>query len=271
MPHIGSRLVDFAGTSLIREWIAQLPKQLAEDKADDPAAEKLRPEISELLKLVGSASVPSGQILDRLLASVNGALALSGTIQPHAQPIADLVVEKTIGHPAFQVRDLFERFLPEEKRVQKLGANIKAEAILALQGDAASGRKIFFQEGVQCSRCHRINGEGTDFGPDLSQIAKKYDRPQILENILFPSKIIEPNFIAYSIETKDDLSYSGLILKRTADEIVLKDSTAKEIHLRAGDVKSVQAQSLSVMPELLLQALTVQNVADLLEYLSSLR
>ena len=41
--------------------------------------------------------------------------------------------------------------------------------------------------------------------------------------------------------------------------------------LRADDVKSVQAQPLSVMPELLLQALTLQNVADLLEYLSSLR
>ena len=52
---------------------------------------------------------------------------------------------------------------------------------------------------------------------------------------------------------------------------MLKDSDAKEIHLRADDVKSVQAQSLSVMPELLLQALTAQNVADLLEYLSSLR
>ena len=124
---------------------------------------------------------------------------------------------------------------------------------------------------MQCSRCHRINGEGTDFGPDLSQIARKYDRTLILEDILFPSKSIEPNFIAYSIETKDDLSYAGLILKRTAEEIVLKDSNAKEIRLRADDVKSVQAQSLSVMPELLLQALTAQNVADLLEYLSTLR
>ena len=113
--------------------------------------------------------------------------------------------------------------------------------------------------------------EGTDFGPDLSQIAKKYDRAQILEQILWPSRIIEPNFIAYSIETNDDLSYSGLILKRTADEIVLKDANAKEIRLRAADVKSVQAQSLSVMPELLLQALTAQNVADLVDYLSSLR
>ena len=64
---------------------------------------------------------------------------------------------------------------------------------------------------------------------------------------------------------------SGLILKRSAEEIVLKDSNAKEIRLRADDVKSVQALSLSVMPELLLQALTAQNVADLIEYLSSLR
>jgi hypothetical protein len=37
------------------------------------------------------------------------------------------------------------------------------------------------------------------------------------------NQIIEPNFVAYSIETKDDLSYSGLILKRTPEEIVFKD------------------------------------------------
>jgi hypothetical protein len=48
--------VDLAGASLIREWIAQLPKQLSEDKADNPAVEKLRAEIAESLKLVGSAA-----------------------------------------------------------------------------------------------------------------------------------------------------------------------------------------------------------------------
>lgn len=281
MPHIGSRAVDVAGAKLMHDWIRQLPKEFSEDKHENPAAAKLQEESSDALERVWGSRWTTEQrsaAIDRLLSSPNGALYLAGALSQRGgdslpgtlrdRPIS--FEEKVANHLAFQVRDLFERFLPEEKRAQKLGAVVKADEILARPGEAPKGRQIFFQEGVQCARCHRINGEGTDFGPDLSHIAQKYARSQILENILFPSKTIEPNFISYQVETKDELSYSGFILKRTSDEIVLKDPNAKEVHLRSQDVKTVQAQSISVMPELLLQSLTVQNVADLLEYLSSL-
>ena len=43
---------------------------------------------------------------------------------------------------------------------------------------------------MQCKTCHRIGGKGTEVGPDLDGIGKKYDRAQILENILDPSKQI---------------------------------------------------------------------------------
>ncbi len=271
MPHLGSRLVDVPGARVIHDWIRHLPKEWSEDQAENAAADQLRIENAGAAQRVRSAALDDPAPIDRLLSSVNGALALVSTLDQRAGRAAEAVADQAASHPVSSVRDLFERFLPEEKRPKKLGSMIKPEAILALSGDAARGRQLFFQEGVQCSRCHRIQGEGTDFGPDLSRIGQKYSPPQILENILFPSKTIEPNFISYSIETKDDLAHSGFIVRRTAEEIVLKDATTQGIPIPLGKVKVLRVQSISVMPELLLQALTAQNVADLLAYLSRLR
>ena len=108
-------------------------------------------------------------------------------------------------------------------------------------------------------------------GPDLSQISAKYDRAQILDSILYPSKVIEPNFIGYQIETQDEFSYSGFILSKNQDEVVLKDANAKEVRIPAREIRLMQTQTVSAMPELLLQEMTAQSVANLLEYLSSLR
>jgi putative heme-binding domain-containing protein len=170
------------------------------------------------------------------------------------------------------VRDLFERFLPEERRTKTLGSQIDPGVILVLRGDAGRGRKIFIQEGgAQCQTCHRAEGVGRDFGPDLSHIGKKYARAQILENILEPSKTIDPPYVAYLVETRDDTMHTGFLIRKSADEVVLKEATAEEVRLPAAAIKRMEAQRLSLMPEGLLQGMTAQEAADLIEYLQSLR
>lgn len=277
MPHIGSRFVDVGGAKLIHDWIAQLSKDLSEDKTREAADDALRAENTEALKWLGSSAAMASPTrgvppLERLLATVNGALTLLGsTPTTRLFPNKDLL-DKVANHPSFQVRDLFERFVPEEMRPKKLGVNIKPAEILALKGEAARGRKIFFQEGSsQCQQCHRLGNQGRELGPDLSHIGSKYDRAQILDNILFPSKVIDPNFTTYQLDTKSELSFSGFLVKKTEDEVVLKDTNAQEIRVAAKDVKSLKPQQISAMPELLLQSMTAQDVADLLEFLLSLK
>src|SRR5262249_9078519 len=131
-----------------------------------------------------------------------------------------VVVAKGTSHPNPLVRDLFERFVPDDQRVKTLGPDIKPDSILTLKGDATRGRKLFYQEGgAQCFTCHRVKGEGKDFGPDLSAIGKKYSRAQLLENILEPSKTIDAQFVAYTVETKSELSHTGFVLKRDASGV----------------------------------------------------
>ena len=170
------------------------------------------------------------------------------------------------------VRDLFERFVPDEQRVARLGNVIDPAALLARKGDAARGRELFFKAaGLQCVNCHRVAGTGSTLGPDLSAIGKKYNRAQILESLLEPSKVIDPPYVAYLVETTDGTVHTGLLAAKTEREVVLKEATGKEVRIPARKVASLVAQKKSLMPDLLLRDLTAEQAADLLEFLAALK
>jgi putative heme-binding domain-containing protein len=215
-----------------------------------------------------------GESIGRLLSSTLGALALLHEINLKSlnPALQNETIARGTSHTNALVRDLFERFVPEEKRVKRLGPDIKPDEILALKGEAARGEKLFFAEGgAQCSQCHRLQGQGRDYGPDLGRIGQKYTRAQVLDNILNPSKTIDPTFATYQVETKNDLSFSGFVIRKTDDEVVLKDPNLNEVRVRLDDVKTMEPSKTSAMPEGLLQNMTAQEAADLLEFLGSLR
>jgi putative heme-binding domain-containing protein len=170
------------------------------------------------------------------------------------------------------MRDVFERFIPEEQRVKRLGNVIKPEKLLAMKGDAARGKALFFNNpNMQCKNCHRIAGTGNTLGPDLTQIGKKLDRARILESILEPSKSIDPQYVAYLVETKDGLVQTGLIVEKSAKELVLKNVGDKESRIPTEKIVMVAPSMTSIMPELLLRDMTAEQVADLLAYLELLK
>src|SRR5262249_37490205 len=151
-----------------------------------------------------------------------------------------------IARPEPQVRDLFERFVPDEQRVKRLGSVIKPEQILALKGDGGRGKDLFFKSaGLQCINCHRIAGTGSTLGPDLTQIGKKYTRAQILESILEPSKSIDPKYVTYLVETTDGRVQTGLLAEKNSKEVVLRNAGDKEIRIPADKVERLVPQKTS--------------------------
>ena len=203
-----------------------------------------------------------------------GAGMLSKLVEEGDLPadLKQLVITKAVEHPDANVRALFERFVPPDQRHARLGEAISAIDILKLKGDPARGDAIFHQNSAaKCMSCHRIHGEGGAVGPGLSTIGSKYDRPQLLETILKPSKAIAPEYVSYTVETKDGRILGGLLSKKADDEIVLKDSQGKTTRLAASMVESMVAQPVSMMPELVLRDISAQDAADLLAYLATLR
>src|SRR5262249_52049453 len=172
--------------------------------------------------------------------------------------------------PAGPVRDLFEGYLPlGEKGARKLGSNPRPRTILALKGNAGRGEKLFWSPAITCGRCHKIGDQGKSVGPDLSTIGKLRSREDLLESILEPSRRIEPKYSTYVVHTADGRSFTGLLVKRDAKEVVLRDGQNQEILLAAKNVEEFQPARTSLMPEGQLAGLTAQEAADLLEYLAT--
>ena len=210
----------------------------------------------------------------RLVDSTGGAIVLLRLIDEGQLPADQVrgIVARAVTHPDANVRVLYERFLPEDKRPQKLGKGVTAEQILALSGDANRGRVIFFKSSAaQCKACHAVQGFGGSTGPELSNIGKKYERRTMLETILDPSKAIAPEFVPYLLETKSGQVYAGFLAERTEDHVVLKDIKGQRVRVAADEIEVLQAQQKSLMPELVLSEVTAQDAADLLEFLTTLK
>jgi putative heme-binding domain-containing protein len=256
MPHLGSEVVDEAGVRLLRRWIAGLAEGPIE-----PAARQARDaDKAALLK----------KEFDRLLSSTTGALELLGALETLSESERKDAIKRALERPPGMVRDLFENFEPPGQRRERLGPSIKPEKILALKGDVERGRALFLNPSLQCTKCHRTQAGPETVGPDLSKIGAKYNRAQLLESILEPSKTIDPKYAASILQTKSGDVLSGIVISKTATELVLKDAD-KETRLALSSVERIVPQQKSLMPEGVLQHLTALEAADLIAYLESLR
>jgi putative heme-binding domain-containing protein len=260
MPHVGSRRVDEEGLALVARWIDSLPPT--------PGAGAGAGERELLAKLRGGSS--DGP-LDRLLSTTSGALQLLRSMDELPESLRREAIRRAAAHPEESVRGLFERFVPEDERPKRLGTRVDPSRILSLKGDPERGRRLFFEgAGLQCRSCHAIAGRGESYGPDLNRIGAK-GREKILESILEPSKEIDAAYVTYVLETQSGAIYSGLVAAKSEDAIVLKDADRKDHRIPRASIKRTVAQKISAMPESLLQSLTAQEAADLVDFLASLR
>jgi putative heme-binding domain-containing protein len=142
--------------------------------------------------------------------------------------------------------------------------------LVTLRGDVVKGKALFANAGT-CAKCHVVNGEGKEVGPNLSEIGKKLSKEALYESILYPSASISHNYETYVVETKAGNTSSGLLVSKTPTEISLKDAEALVRTFKIAEVESVTRSPVSMMPADLHKALTTQDLADLVEYLLTLR
>jgi putative heme-binding domain-containing protein len=271
MPYIGSSVIDQRGLDVIHDWIRQLPPRPADQLLLDKLATT---DEAELARKNDEGVDERSRLIDELLTNSNRAALVYRAVQHGRLSAATrgAVVETAARHADAAIRDLFESFIPEEKRVKRLGDLVKPAELLKLAGDIQRGQQLFHKTtGVQCRNCHKIAQDGTELGPDLSQIGKKYDREKLLESILQPSKNIEPKYVTWVVETTAGKVIAGLLVHKDGNEIVVKDTQNQEHRVATGDIESTHQMQQSMMPELLLRDMTGQQVADLLAYLASLK
>ena len=130
-------------------------------------------------------------------------------------------------------------------------------------GDGPRGRVVFNQI---CAQCHHLFDSGGHVGPDITG-ANRADLDYLLQNILYPNAVIPNEYLASTVETKDERVLTGMIKSQDASGITLQ--TANDlVTLPRTEIRKIEATAISMMPEGLIANLTEQQTRDLLYYLS---
>jgi len=160
--------------------------------------------------------------------------------------------------------DQFERTRPAEDEMRSFRECLSG-------GDAAEGRRIFIERAdVFCFRCHKINGEGGEAGPDLTGIASRKQREYLLESIVYPNKQIAAGFENVVLTMKSGQEYAGLLKAETDSEIEFNSPEDGLLKLKKADIKT-RERGPSAMPEELRQILNKRDIRNLVEFLGSLK
>ena len=130
-------------------------------------------------------------------------------------------------------------------------------------GNALAGRVVFNRI---CAQCHSIYGskQGT-LGPDLTGSGRA-NLDAVLSNVLDPSLVIGAPYLVYVARTKSGEVYSGILVEKSDQRIVLKDQT-RQFVIPAADLQKLKVQNISMMPEGLEKAMSQQEFIDLVAFL----
>lgn len=143
--------------------------------------------------------------------------------------------------------------------------------LVQMAGDAGRGREIFFRASPGCFNCHVVRGQGTDLGPNLSEIGSKLAKDALFQSILEPSAGISFGYEAFTLTLKDGDEVYGLIASETPTEIAIKSVGGVVARYRKSEVVSRQKSALSIMPAGLETGLSPQQLVDLVEFLAALK
>jgi putative heme-binding domain-containing protein len=145
-------------------------------------------------------------------------------------------------------------------------------ALNVMKGDASRGRAVF--ESVGCNKCHTTDSHEEPRGPFLGDAGKRFERKHIVESILTPAVKIAQGFASERIVAKGsagEVETIGFITREAGDEVQLRDLTGKVTVVKKAEIKSRTPMSGSMMPQGLADAMTLDDFASLLSYLSTLK
>tara|TARA_B100000029_G_C17605760_1_gene967328 strand:- start:3799 stop:6966 length:3168 start_codon:yes stop_codon:yes gene_type:complete len=141
--------------------------------------------------------------------------------------------------------------------------------LLVYVGNPENGKMVFETSG--CNNCHVVNGEGIDFGPNLSKAGNKLSKLAFYQSIIDPSAGIAPSYKQYSIELKNNEEIVGFIISETSDVLKIKSEGGIITDVNQTDIVTKKELSISAMPSNLQYLMSVDELVDLVEFMISLK
>ena len=133
-----------------------------------------------------------------------------------------------------------------------------------------NGQQMF--AAARCVVCHRYAGDGGATGPDLTQLAGRFNVKDLTESIIEPSKVISDQYKASVLLTDEGQIHTGRIIGETENDITMvvdPENATKVLTIEKASIEETRPSPVSLMPKDLINGLNENEVLDLLAYLLS--
>jgi len=134
--------------------------------------------------------------------------------------------------------------------------------IAKLRGNAKQGATA----AAACRMCHRVGGEGVDYGPALDGFASRQTRETVIAAIVNPSNDIAHGYEGTEVTLHDGRQLHGLVLSG-GDPLIIQSTGGVTQLIPASMVKERKRLGRSLMMSAEQLGLSAQQVADITAYL----
>lgn len=253
LPEPGSGDEITATIRALRRFAAALPRSAG---ADAPAEAETRRMVQQFR--------PTIDTLAYLLVSWTGGSAERRV--PEDAPVEQVVALCDRWYAWFA-----KRYPDQASRVAGLGASgfsawqDRVREIRWDAGDAARGKAVY--EKQSCHRCHAGNSR---LGPELTGVAGRLSREDLLAAIVDPSREVSPLYRTKLLATRSGQVYHGLVVYESPEGTIMQTGVETTVRVGAEDFLELADSTQSLMPTGLLESASNEEVADLMAYLATL-
>lgn len=200
------------------------------------------------------------------------AIGLAHSLQPWLEtPGIRVALEQAVGSGRPGVRTAALRALgkpqPRPSTVEEW-----LQVLNGHPGNPTEGDRMFRSPEAGCSRCHRVMNRGGNLGPDLSVVSRGSNPERLLRSLLEPSRDIAPQFAEHRVETREGDIYTGRLVSEEPDgAVTLLTGGGQQVRIPRRLMSRNDPSAVSLMPEGLLEVMSVDDVRNLVAYLESLK
>lgn len=131
--------------------------------------------------------------------------------------------------------------------------------------DYRTGERVFRK--AKCAECHVYGSVGTGGGPDLSTVTSRFRRRDILESIMYPSRIVSDQYAALNLELDDLSEVTGMIAAEDDSSLTLITIHGERVDVQKSEIETRRDAEISMMPEGLLNTMSLGELVQLMHFL----
>ncbi len=131
------------------------------------------------------------------------------------------------------------------------------------RGDPRAGEPLFLKH---CSTCHKAGERGSAVGADLAGMRSR-TAEALLTDILDPNRAIAPEFMNYTVVTRDRKILTGILASQTPTTVTLRAAEGKTESVLRRDIGELRSTNQSLMPEGLEKELDPEALGNVVAFI----